>query len=76
MQVYFYETRDFICPACGAMLLWETRRVFSEHGDRMSVAHPSTSIDNPAKSGEKIPCPYSGKRFYAPGLEFTELKDA
>jgi len=74
MPVYFYEKRDFVCPACGVMLLWETRRVFSEHGDRMSVLHPETEVVSPTNGALKVPCPQSGKRFYAPGLEFTELK--
>lgn len=73
-MVYFYEKRDFVCPACRVILLWETRRVFTEHGDRMSVVHPQTEIDTPAKPGETIPCPHSGKKFYAPGVEFTEIK--
>jgi hypothetical protein len=67
-MVYFYEKRDFVCPACGVTLGWETRRVFTEHGDRMSLVHPETVID------ALNPCPHSGKRFYAPGLEFTEIK--
>ena len=67
-MVYFYEKREFTCPACDAILVWETRRVFTVHGDRMSVVHPQTEIS------KDVPCPHAGKHFYAPGVEFSEIK--
>ena len=69
MPAYFYEKTDLVCPACGFMLEWTTRAVFTPHGDRMGLLHPpNATLPNSEK-----PCPHAGKTFYAPGIELSEI---
>jgi hypothetical protein len=78
--IYFYEQRSLVCPACLVRLKWEQRFVFASFADRMILVHPAedSKLEIVAPPEIKIakPCPYAGKKFYAPAVECEELKDA
>jgi hypothetical protein len=71
---YFYKKDPYVCPACGAVLEWETRAVLSEHGDRMGLVHPVTTEPVPRDPTKTMPCPNAGKRFYAPGVDLDQIR--
>jgi hypothetical protein len=61
----FYLIQELRCPHCKSKLDYER---IEQYGDlRIVAVHPSR-----AKGGKK--CPRQGKRFYAPGVNLTELQ--
>jgi hypothetical protein len=64
-SVRFYLIQELRCPHCKQKLDYERWEEFGSY--RIVAVHPARKKGN-------TKCPREGKKFYAPGVDLTEIK--